>query len=366
MDNNNSENQSDVGSNNDNKRIQGGYIGGSFSGNYNNSGDYVENNVQGDGNVLTFYQTKILQISEKEITARELITTSPYKGLKSFESRDKELFFGRESFVAGLVERLEYTNLVLLLGASGSGKSSVVRAGLIPWLERKYRTAFINFTLTPDADPFESFYASILGNKYSQKEANMAREVKAETLIQVVNHLKKPEEFWCIFIDQFEEVFTTSDEKKRGEFVLGLIELSQAKLPNVKIMATMRADFFERLREFPQLVEVTQNHRPMIVEMQPSELRLAIEQPAAHHGVVFEAGLVDEIIASIQGQPGCLPLLQYTLELLWRHEVNTGSINDRVLNKSTYQDIGGVRGAPLRGSQKSKVKSQKYAFNFDF
>jgi len=140
-------------------------------------------------------------------------------------------------------------------------------------------------------------------------------------------------------------LFIISDENKRGEFVKGLIKLSQAKLPNVKIIAAMRADFFERLREFPQLVEVTQKHRPMIVEMQPSELRLAIEQPAAHHGVVFEAGLVDTIIASIQGQAGCLPLLQYTLNLLWSEKVKTGSINDRTLNISTYQNIGHVRGA---------------------
>ncbi|QDL11097.1 hypothetical protein DP113_27160 [Brasilonema octagenarum UFV-E1] len=346
--NKNSDNQESVRNSNDNKRIQGGYIGGNFSGNYNNSGDYVEGtlySVQGEANVLTFNQTEILQISEKAITARELIITSPYKGLKPFESRDKELFFGRDNFITTLVDELEHTNLILLLGASGSGKSSVVRAGLIPWLERKYGTAFINLTFTPDADPFESFYASLLGNKYSQKEAIMAREVKSETLIQVVDKLKKPDDFWLIFIDQFEELFAISDESKRDEFVNGLIRLSQAKLPKVKIIATMRADFFERLREFPQLVEVTQKHRPMIVEMQPNELRLAIEQPAAHHGVVFEAGLVDTIIASIQGQAGYLPLLEYTLNLLWSEEVKTGSINDRTLNISTYQNIGGVTGA---------------------
>ncbi|MDF5717397.1 MAG: WD40 repeat domain-containing protein [Rhizonema sp. NSF051] len=348
IDNTNSQNQSDVGSNNDNKRIQGGYIGGNFSGNYNNSGDYVEGilySVHGEGNVLTFNQTEILQISEKEITARKLITTSPYQGLKQFESRDKELFFGRDNFITTLVDELEHTNLVLLLGASGSGKSSVVRAGLIPWLERKYGTEFVNLTFTPDADPFDSLYASLLGNKYSQKEAKMARDVRAETLIQVAANIKQPDKFWLIFIDQFEELFTFSDENKRSEFVNGLIKLSQAKLPKLKIIATMRADFFERLREFPQLVGITQKHRPMIIEMQPGELRLAIEQPAAHHGVVFEAGLIDTIIASIQGQAGCLPLLQYTLNLLWLEEVKTCSINDQTLNISTYDAIGGVRGA---------------------
>jgi tetratricopeptide (TPR) repeat protein len=83
----------------------------------------------------------------------------------------------------------------------------------------------------------------------------------------------------------------------------------------------------------------------MIAEMQRDELRLAIEQPAAHHGVVFETGLVEEIIKDVQGQAGYLPLLQYTLDLLWKTEKETGSIHDRTLNISTYRRLGGVRGA---------------------
>lgn len=305
-----------------------------------------EKNVQvhGEGNILTFNQTEILKITEREITSRELIKTSPYKGLEAFKSRDKELFFGRDNFITTLVNELEQTNLILLLGASGSGKSSVVKAGLIPWLERTHGNEFINLNFTPDADPFVSFHAKLLGN-YSQKEAEIAREINSETLVKVANNLKQADEFWFIFIDQFEELFTTSDQNKRREFINGLMKLSQAKLSNLKIMATIRADFFERLSEFPQLVEATQKHRPMIVEMQSNELRLAIEQPAAHHGIIFEAGLVDKIISEVQGQAGCLPLLQYTLNLIWQDEVKTGSIHDRVLNLSTYEKLGGVRGA---------------------
>ncbi|MCJ8279102.1 MAG: ATP-binding protein [Rivularia sp. ALOHA_DT_140] len=282
----------------ENSTIEGGILA--------NKGD---KNVQvhGEGNVVTYNQTEILQVYREEITSRELITTSPYKGLKAFESRDKELFFGRDNFITTLVNELEQTNLILVLGASGSGKSSVVRAGLIPWLEKKYGTKFTNLVFTPDADPFDSFYASLL-SKYSQAEAKIAREVKAETLVKVANNLKQSDEFWFIFIDQFEELFTISDENKRREFINGLMTLSKAKLPNVKIMATMRADFLERLSDFPQLVEATQKHRPMIVEMQSSELRLAIEQPAARHGVVFEADLVDKNIAELKGQAGRLPL----------------------------------------------------------
>lgn len=300
--------------------------------------------VQGDINIVTFNETKILQISIEEIKTRKIIVTSPYKGLKKFEPADKDLFFGRDQFLKGLLNELEQTNLILLLGASGSGKSSVVRAGLIPWLSQKFGSRLVNLMFTPDTDPFESFYASLLG-KYKQAEAQIAREAKADTLTQVVTRLKQPDDYWFIFIDQFEELFTTSQSEKRDQFITNLAKLSKTKERSIKIMVTMRADFLDKLSPYPRLVKATDKHRPLIAEMQPDELRLAIEQPAAHHGVVFETGLVEEIIKDVQGQAGYLPLLQYTLNLLWEIEVETNSINDRTLSISTYRQIGGVRGA---------------------
>ena len=104
--------------------------------------------IQGDSNVVTFNQTKILQISVEEIKTHEFIVTSPYKGLKEFEIEDKELFFGRDQFLRDLVNELEQTNLILLLGASGSGKSSVVRAGLVSWLLEKWRPQLVTDTFS--------------------------------------------------------------------------------------------------------------------------------------------------------------------------------------------------------------------------
>ena len=318
--------------------------------NFGNDANVARDVIGGDSNTFTYNHTEILQISQKEITSRKLIITSPYKGLKPFDASDKELFFGRDNFITTLVTELEQTNLTLLLGASGSGKSSVVRAGLIPWLQEKYGTKFVNSIFTPDADSFDSLYASLLA-KYSQAQVKDIRQGKAENIIRVVSGLRKPEEFWLIFIDQLEELFTTSDKDKRDEFINGLMQLSQAKSPEVKIIATMRADFLERLSAHPQLVEATQQHRPMIVGMQPNELRDAIEQPAAHHGVVFETGLVEQIIKEVEGQKGYLPLLQYTLDLLWERECTTKAsdgrlhIEDRTLNKESYNSLKGVKGA---------------------
>ena len=294
---------------------------------------------------------KIIYVSVDEIKTREFNQTSPYKGLKKFEPGDKECFFGRDQFITELANELERTNLLLLLGASGSGKSSVVRAGLLAWLQKERGSRLVNLTFTPDQDPFESLYGSLL-RYYKQAEAQVAREGREDTLTQVVTGLRRSDSFWFIFIDQFEELFTTSQGEKRDRFIAGLVQLNTAlkllgstKDCPVKIVATMRADFLDRFSPYPTLVKATDKHRPLMAEMRVDELRQAIEQPAAHHGVVFETGLVEEITKDVQGQAGYLPLLQYTLNLLWETEEKHGSIRDRTLNISTYRGLGGVRGA---------------------
>lgn len=306
--------------------------------------------VSGDGNQVTYTQTQIIQISANEVKTQPFIVTSPYKGLKKFEQTDKDRFFGREQFARRLVNDLNQTNLLLLLGASGSGKSSVVRAGLVPQLAQQWGDRFINLTFTPDHDPFESLYASLL-NHYRQADTQFVRQGKVETLVQMVKKLKSADAYWLIFIDQFEELFTTSQLEKCNQFIAGLAQLNgwlkKFSIQNcrVKVLTAMRSDFLDRLSPYPELVKATDHARPIIAELQPDELRLAIEQPAAHHGVVFEDGLAEEIIKNVEGQAGYLPLLQYTLNLLWETEVETGGIHDRTLNISTYRELGGVRGA---------------------
>ncbi|OKH48012.1 WD40 repeat domain-containing protein [Phormidium tenue] len=323
----------------------------------NQQQSFSDVHVQGNDNqlnmiqaqVVTLTQTKIIQISVNEIKTRELIAASPYKGLKKFEPEDSDRFFGRDQFIGGLVNELEQTNFVLLLGASGSGKSSVVRAGLVPWLQQTWGKQFVSLVLTPDSDPFESFYGSLLSRGFSQAQAQATKIDKADTLNQVVTTLKPTEAYWLIFIDQFEELFTVSEAKKRDSFIHSLVKLSKDRASDatLKIVATMRADFLDQLDPAPanRLARLTEKHRPLITQMHPDELRLAIEQPAAHHGVVFETGLVEEIIKDVQGQAGYLPLLQYTLDLLWESEMQNGGLQDRTLRSSAYRRLGGVRGA---------------------
>ena len=297
---------------------------------------------------VTLNQTTIIQIAVEEIKTLSLNTSSPYKSLKKFEPEDKDRFFGRDQFLTGLVDKLENSNFLMLLGASGSGKSSVVRAGLIPWLRQQHGNSFSSFILTPDQDPFEALYASLL-QKYSQREAKIARSIDASSLSCVVQTLKSPQDYWLIFIDQFEELFNRTPKDKRGPFLKSLLnllsEVSKASGQPVKVVATMRTDFLAYLSSYPGLVKASDGYRPILAEMQVDEIRLAIEQPAAHHGVVFESGLVQEIIEDVQGQAGYLPLLQYTLNLLWQKEFQHQQLSDRTLHKKTYFQLEGVRGA---------------------
>ena len=314
--------------------------------------------VHGDGNALNVVQGHVVNIDQSqknvhwisvdEIKTRRLSTKSPYIGLSSFEERNKDIFFGRTQFVASLAAELNETNFVLLLGASGSGKSSVVKAGLVPQLSGRWGTQWVNITFRPDRNPFKAF-SDVLAREFGQDAAEIDGDIGKDTLTQLVKSLKEPESFWFIFIDQFEELFTVTDIEKRDRFIESLSNLCKAYAndPFVKIVATMRSDFLDRFDAEPasQIAQITAKHRPLITQMHADELREVIEQPAALRGVVFEEGLVETIIKEVQGEAGYLPLLQYTLAMLWQAEVKDGGINDRTLNTQSYRLLGGVRGA---------------------
>jgi len=302
-------------------------IGGDFKG------------IQGDISGGVINQYIITQKSGLEITSQPLIKGSPYLGLRKFEVDDKDKFFGRDRWIIELTNYLAKENVLLLLGASGSGKSSLIQAGLIPKLKDQWGSQLFNFTFVPDVDPFESFYGCLL-SKYKQSEAKLARTVKEDTLIQVVQSLKNDAQ-WLIFIDQFEEVFTRTPKTERDIFIKSLIQLIENSDSSVKVIMTMRADFLDKLSPYHDLGKVHDSSSRMLTDMEDSDLRLAIAEPAARNGVIFEQGLIDTIIADFKQQAGSLPLLQYTLNLLWSKD----DITDRILHTKAYQELGGVTGA---------------------
>jgi energy-coupling factor transporter ATP-binding protein EcfA2 len=307
-------------------------------------GDGEFKGIAGDISGGVINQYIITQKSGVEIQSQTLITGSPYLGLRKFEVDDKDRFFGRDNWIIKLTDYLKQQNVLLLLGASGSGKSSLVQAGLIPKLKDDFgANKLVNLTFVPDVNPFEFFYGCLLANRYTQSQAKLAQAVKEETLIEVVEGLKNNSDLWFIFIDQFEELFTRTPKTERDIFIKSLIKLIEKNDSLVKIVMTMRADFLDKLSPYPSLGKIHDQYSKMLTDMDESELRLAIAEPAARNGVIFEQGLINQIIADFYEQDGSvsLPLLQYTLDLLWQKD----HIQDRVLNIKTYQEIGGVKGA---------------------
>jgi WD40 repeat protein/uncharacterized protein YecT (DUF1311 family) len=289
--------------------------------------------------------TTTIQISVEAVTQRPLITTSPYRGLDRFEDRDKDLFFGRDQLIKSLLAQLSASNVLLVLGASGSGKSSVVRAGLLPQLSQLIGAHFRYFTFVPDVNPFESLRSSLQSAGFSQAQTRELTEARPETPAKLIPTLQREGDQWLFFVDQFEEIFTVGDEKLRASFIAALTQIAQDRNSSTKLVLAMRADFLDRFSPFPQFAKIIEKNIDIVADMHADELRQAIEQPAARHGVVFEQGLVEEIIKDVQGQAGSLPLLQYTLDLLWQEEAREDGLADRHLNTKAYRELGGVRGA---------------------
>jgi WD40 repeat protein/energy-coupling factor transporter ATP-binding protein EcfA2 len=304
--------------------------------------------IDGKNNVFTINQ--VIQISASAIYSRQFKPTSPYKGLKKFNSGDKSIFFGRDQLIQDLLIAVQKNKVSLILGASGSGKSSVIRAGLIPKLKELIGESFCDFIFTPGKDPFESFYRSLTSeekdNSFSSSQSDIALERKADTLSKTVEALKDEKSQWFIFIDQFEEIFTNcSSLEAKNNFIESITRLAQDANDSVRIILAMRADFLDQFGIYSKFSELFQNNFRLVTDMHSDQLRQAIEQPAARNGVVFEEGLVEEIIDDLQGQAGYLPLLQYTLNLVWESECKSKSIEDRTINVESYRMIGGVRGA---------------------
>ena len=313
-----------------------GDVGGNV--NFSALGDIV------GGNKITHFSTTI-QISVEAVTQRPLNATSPYRGLERFEDRDKDIFFGRDQLIQSLLAQLGSSNVLLVLGASGSGKSSVVRAGLLPQLSQLFGVRFRYFTFVPDVNPFESLRGALLGAGFSQTQTRGLPDAGPATPARLIRTLRREGEQWLFFVDQFEEIFTVCDETARKTFVAALLAIAQDADSPAKLVLAMRADFLDRFSPFPEFAKSLEKDISLVTDMHDDELRQAVEQPAARHGVVFEQGLVEEIIKDVQGQAGSLPLLQYTLDLLWQEEARTNGLAGRHLKTRAYRELGGVRGA---------------------
>jgi WD40 repeat protein len=270
---------------------------------------------------------------------------SPYLGLRYFAEEDSARFFGRDEFVQTLLTASESALLLLVIGASGTGKSSVVRAGMIPHWKKKHPGLSREraFVFTPQDDPFEQLATELARiDNFDRQQIRSIRDTTSRTALRDAVMTFGQGEPWLLFIDQFEQVFTrTTDKKKRADFLDAIVDLAKSEHPSVCLVLAMRDDFFPQLREFPELFPLTDKHCFRVAALNRAALQEVIERPAAEHGVTFQPGLVDNIIEAVDRQPGALPLLQYTLDALWKAD----DLSDHLLNGTTYRDLGGVTGS---------------------
>jgi WD40 repeat protein/class 3 adenylate cyclase len=262
----------------------------------------------------------------------------PYLGLAHFEERDAELFFGRESLVARLTTRLREQPFLAVVGASGSGKSSVVRAGLIPALRRNGVNRVV--LLTPTADPFAALSAALAPDGGINERTELEQLLRAGPAA-LSERLGRNS---VLIVDQAEELFSLCrDEAQRTAFIERVLAATEA---GGYVLLTLRADFYDRLAGYPGLRDAVAAQQEYLGPMNADELRRAITGPADAGDWRFTSGLVELILHDVGTEPGALPLLSHALLETWQRR------RGRLLSLRGYLDSGGVNGAIARSADR--------------
>jgi len=315
-----------------------------------------------EGNVSIIYnyyyrsESSSLEAVESK-TVDDVNLPCPYRGLFHFSPNDAEFFFGREVFIEELFSATQVCNFIPVLGASGSGKSSVVLAGLVPKLQNEGHWLFTHFR--PDSDPFHAL-ALALVPLYTQNLDNTDKIIQARKLSKALSkgevsltdvfaqiHQHHPTDRVLLIADQFEEIYTLcTDEKIRRSFLDNLLACfpscpSESQYKRV-LVATMRADFLGNALLYPPFGELLKTDIKLIRSMNCEELEQVIVKPSEKLGVTFQAGLVKRILDDVESEPGNLPLLEFALTELWKQR------QGKQLTHTAYENIGEVKGALAR------------------
>jgi serine/threonine protein kinase/WD40 repeat protein len=274
---------------------------------------------------------------------------NPYKGLRAFGIADEQDFFGREEMVQKLIHRLLETGpqarFLGVVGPSGSGKSSLVKAGLIPALWRgdlPGSDKWYIVEMTPGPHPFDELEVALTRIAAEPVLGIQSQLLRDERGLLRVSKLILPDDDsqLLLVLDQFEEVFTLVEKEALREHFLKLI--CQAVLDphsRVRVVATLRADFYDRPLHYPEFGALLRDRVETILPLSVEELERAILMPARRVGVGFESGLAAQIVQEIHHQPGALPLMQYALTELFEYR------EERLLTHAGYSKIGGAVGA---------------------
>lgn len=282
----------------------------------------------------------------------------PYRGLRRFEVEHAPFFFGREALTDWLLHELRSASgvpenhFLAILGPSGSGKSSIARAGLIPALMQNKLEGSQDWPiiiLRPGANPVESLAVALSADPVIGKKIPSVRTFLFDLYEdQRTLHLtirsalySTPEDMrTVVLVDQFEEIFTLcQDESLRLALLNNLLYASSVVQGQTIIMLTMRADFYAKCAPYNTLSAALSDHQVLVGPMTEDELSLAIKRPAQLVGCEFEQGLVQTLLQDVEDQAGALPLLQHTLTELWERR------EGRQLTHAAYKTIGKLVGA---------------------
>jgi serine/threonine protein kinase len=278
---------------------------------------------------------------------------SPYAGLASFQETDAGKFFGRSREVAAMVTRIRDRPLMAVVGSSGVGKSSFVRAGVVPALKRSGEV-WETLVLRPGRQPLEAL-AGMLAPMVGTA-ANLADEVDeqnqlVETLRREPGHLgnvlrlraRRDNRRIMLFVDQFEELYTqVADAEQRAAFTACLSAVADDATSPLRVVLSIRSDFLDRVAEDPQFVHELTQGLYFLGPPGREGLREAITQPAEMAGFQFELpAIIEDMLDHLETTPGALPLLQFAAAKLWENRDTAR----RMLTHHSYASMGGVAGA---------------------
>ena len=283
----------------------------------------------------------------------------PYLGLKTFQPDDAALFFGRTAKIQELIDRLRdgfgtprEDRLLALIGASGSGKSSLALAGLIPAIKRSELPESAAWPLVrcrPGARPWESLQVALAAHEriaphFAALPALIARPEDEQRRLHLTARLalqSAPETHRLfVLIDQFEEIFTLcKDEEARRPLIDNLLYATSVVEGRTIVVLTMRADFYGQCASYPGLRASISDHQLLIGPLSEEELREVIENPAQMAGGELEPGLMELLLSDMEGQPGALPFLGDALFKLWENR------DGRRLTAKAYMNMGRLAGA---------------------
>lgn len=307
----------------------------------------------------------------KEITGVEpagetsfQLTVNPYRGLQAFNIDDDRFFFGREVQTQWLLEKLrtsfgarKESRFLAILGPSGSGKSSLARAGLLASLKRgeiEGSSKWLYTICQPGSDPLESLAIAVADVSDAIQDVGSLRHLIDELnqdyrtlhLTSRLANRQNTERLLVILVDQFEEVFTLCDkEEVRQAFFNNLFYAANVVQGQTVIIITMRTDFYGKCAVYSILAAMLSDRQMLIGPMSRSELRSAIERPAQLVGCKFERGLVSKLLDDAEGESGALPLLQHALLELWEKR------EGRMLTYVSYESIGRIEGSLERRAE---------------